>query len=123
MNHIFVKGSVLGVEPQDIENRIVTPLSRPFKDNDHDKAFGTNSLYSSITPLSIPKQSFLNPTTLDFNLLTESNTGEEPQDEKLLFNKTTPIDSVLKEINQKDVPTRDSFSQVKLTSCRTSSTE
>lgn len=112
MNHIFVKGSVLGVEPQDIQNQLVTPLSRPFKDNEHDKVFGTNSLFNSITPDSIPRQSFLNPSTLDFNLLADSNMLEENGQEKPLFNKTTDIHSALKDIRGEERPVRKSLPQV-----------
>lgn len=108
MNHIFVKGSVLGVEANDIQNNIVTPLSRPFKQSDHDKAFGTNSMYNSITPSTIPKQSFLNPSALDFNLLTHFE--EEKQSEKPSFNKTGDFKNVLQNMK------RDSGTQVEIIS-------
>jgi hypothetical protein len=113
MNHIFVKGSVLGVEPQDIENKMVTPLSRPFKQSDQDKAFGSNSFYNSITPSHIPKQSFLNPSALDFNLLRSSNFMEGISSNEVKFNKTSDFQHILKEMNNKQ-PNRSSFANVKL---------
>ena len=98
MNHIFVKGSVLGVEPQDIENNTVTPLSRPFKQSEQDKVLGTNSMYNSITPSSIPKNTFLNPSAVDFNFITHFEKGKNK--EKPVFNKTSDIKDVIREINQ-----------------------
>ena len=108
MNHIFVKGSVLGVEANDIQSNIVTPLSRPFKQSEQDKAFGTNSIYNSITPSTIPKQSFLNPSALDFNLLTHMEGGK--MEEKPSFNKTGDFRNVLQDLK------RDSGARVNLKS-------
>ena len=103
MNHIFVKGSVLGVEFEDIENKLVTPLSRPLKQPEYDRNFGTNSMYNSVSPSSIPKQSFLNPSAIDFNLLVSSHFKEDVLNgEKTKFNKTGDIQNVLREINKTD---------------------
>lgn len=105
MNHIFVKGSVLGVEANDIENKIVTPLSRPLKQPDYDREFGTNSIYNSVTPSIIPKQSFLNPSTLDFNFL--KSIGLKDQMSKIGkggFNKTADMKNELRKINQDMLP-------------------
>jgi hypothetical protein len=102
MNHIFVKGSVLGVEASDIENKLVTPLSRPLKQPDFDRDFGTNSIYNSVTPSVIPKQSFLNPSTFDFNFL--KSIGLHDNLPKTGFNKTADIKNELRKINQDMLP-------------------
>ena len=102
MNHIFVKGTVLGVEPQDIESKMVTPLSRPLRQPEHDREFGTNSMYNSITPSTIPKQSYLNPAAFDFNLLT-SLKDEMKRHGKPSFNKTADMKGELMRIQTDDI--------------------
>ena len=91
MNHVFVKGSVLGIEEQDIREELVIPLSRPLKNLDNDQGYATNSMsYNSVGPSQIPKRSFLNPSAVNMNILKNLSfqPDNELNEEREKFNNT-----------------------------------
>ena len=75
LNHIFVRGKILGVESRDIEENLVIPLSRPYTEVDKfiEKE---GSLMRTVSPNQMPSNTFfnnINTTTNSLNLLESMN--------------------------------------------------
>ena len=66
LNHIFIKGKVLGVESSDILDELVIPLARPVLQMSRNDRSQIDNLAVSISPQAIPRRSFLNPPLNDF---------------------------------------------------------
>ena len=75
LNHIFVRGKILGVESRDIEENLVIPLSRPYTEVDKfiEKE---GSLMRTASPNQMPSNTFfnnINTTSKSLNLLESLN--------------------------------------------------
>ena len=66
---MFIKGKVLGIEENDISEKLAIPLSRPMKEID--TRLNKYTMMSSINLKAIQKTNFLNPSAIGHHLLQD----------------------------------------------------
>lgn len=82
-----MKGRLLGVEAQDIEEELFIPLSRPLSQPDARQPPTMDNLHLSITLNNIPKRSFLNPPLKNSFFGFEGSGFEPPSINSLAMSK------------------------------------